>query len=162
MHSSHTGLLPFHDLPEAARTTHIFPYKQQISLISIGKLADAGFTSTFNDTSVVITNGKTTINGERDLQEGGVYYVNLPTSKHLALAPPSEKSCYIALNAYDMTTNRDLVQYLHRCAGCPVVSTCTRAIQAGYFVTWSGLTVKLVRKHLPKSLATTKGHLRAD
>ena len=58
-------------------------------------------------------NGKTTINGERDLQEGGKYYVNLPPSKQLALAPPSDKLCYIALNAYDMTTKRDLVQYFH-------------------------------------------------
>ena len=152
MHSSHTGLLPFHDLPEAARTTHIFPSMQQRALISVEKLADTGFTSTFNNTSVVIKNGKTTINGERDLQEGGLYYVNLPPSKQLALAPPSNQLCYIALNTYKMTTKRDLVQYLHRYAGCP-------AIQAGYFATWPGLTVELLRKHLLKSLATTKGHL---
>ena len=110
MHSTHTGLLPFHDLPEAARTTHIFPSMHQRALISVGQLVDAGFTSTFNDTSVVITNGTTTINREHDLQEGGLYYVNIPTSKQLDLAPPAEKSCYIALNVYDMTTKRDLVQ----------------------------------------------------
>ena len=123
MHSTHTGLLNFHDLSKAARTTHIFPSMQQQDLISVGQLADAGFTSTFNGTSVVITNGTTTINGERDLQEGGLYYVNLPPSKQLSLAPPEDKSCYIALNAYEMTTKRDLVQYLHHCAGCPFVST---------------------------------------
>ena len=162
MHSTHTGLLPFHDLPKAAHTTHIFPSRQQRALISVRQLADTGFTSTFNDTSVVIINGTTTINGDSDLQEGGLYYVNLPPSKQLALSPPAYKSCYIALNAYEMTTKRDLVQYLHCCAGFPVVSTWTRAIQAGYFATWPGLTVELVRKHLPKSLATTKGHLRAD
>ena len=96
---------------------------QQCALISVRKLPDTGFTSTFNDTSVVIKNGKTTINGERNLQEGGLYYANLPTSKQLALAPPSDQSCYIALNAYGMTTKRDLLQYLQRCAGSPVVST---------------------------------------
>ena len=85
MHYSHTGLLPFHDLLEAAHTTHIFPSMQQRALISVRQLADAGFTSTFNYTSVVITNGKTTINGERDLQEGGLYYVNPPPPKKLAL-----------------------------------------------------------------------------
>ena len=72
MHSTQTGLLTFHDLPEAARTIHIFPSMQQRALISVGQLADAGFTSTFNDTSIVITKGTTTINGERDLQEGGL------------------------------------------------------------------------------------------
>ena len=146
MHSSHTGLLTFHDLPEAARTTHIFPYMQQQALISVGQLADSGFTYTFNDTSVVITNRTTTINGERDLQEGGLYYVNLPPSKQLALVPPSDKFCYINLNAYDMTTKCNLFQYLHRCAGCPFVPTWTQAIQAGYFATWPGLTVGLVCK----------------
>ena len=90
MHSSHTGFLSFHDLPEAARTTHIFPSMQQQALISFGQLVDAGFTSTFNDTYIAITNGKTTINSERDLQEGGLYYVNLPTSKQLA--PPLPQS----------------------------------------------------------------------
>ena len=70
-----------------------------------------------NDTYVVITNGTTTINGERDLQEGGLHYVNPPPSKQLALAPPSDKSCYIALNAYDMNTKRDLVQYLQSLRG---------------------------------------------
>ena len=123
MHSSHTGILPFHDLPEAACTTHIFPSMQQRALISVRQLADAGFTSTFNDTSVVITNGKTTINGERDLHGRGLYYINLPPSKQIALAPPSNQSCYISLNAYDITTKCNLVQYLHRCAGCLVVST---------------------------------------
>ena len=104
-------------------------------------------------------NGKTTINGESDLNKGGLYYINLPPSKQLALTPTSYQSCYVDLNAYDMTTKRNLVQYLHRCAGCPNFSTWTRDIQAGYFATWPGLTVELLRKHLLKSLATTKGHL---
>ena len=61
-----------------------------------------------------------------------------------------------------MKTKADLVQYLHRAAFSPVVSTWTRAIDAGFFATWPGLTSDLVRKHLPKSLATAKGHLRQD
>eukprot|EP00957_Ditylum_brightwellii_P128002 9761882-Ditylum_brightwellii.AAC.1 len=41
----------------------------------------------------------------------------------------------------------------------PVSSTWKKAIRRGYFTTWPGLTEKLVQKHLPKSDATTKGHL---
>jgi hypothetical protein len=59
-----------------------------------------------------------------------------------------------------MTTKRDLIIYLHRAAFSPVVSTWTKAIDAGFFTTWPGLTSDLVRKHLPKSLATAKGHLK--
>ena len=61
-----------------------------------------------------------------------------------------------------MNTKADLVQYLHRCAFIPVVNTWTKAINAGFFATWTGLTSDLVRKHLPKSLTTAKGHLKQD
>ena len=61
-----------------------------------------------------------------------------------------------------MNSKAELVQYLHWCAFGPVVSTWTKAIDSGYFSTWPGLTSNLVRKHLPKLLATTKGHLKQD
>ena len=48
-----------------------------------------------------------------------------------------------------MKTKADLVQYLYRCAFSPVVHTWTKAINAGYFATWPGLTSELVHKHLP-------------
>jgi hypothetical protein len=59
-----------------------------------------------------------------------------------------------------MRTLRDLVIFLHRACFSPVVDTWCKAIDNGNFATWTGLTSKLVRKHLPKSMATAKGHLR--
>ena len=59
-----------------------------------------------------------------------------------------------------MSTKADLVQYLHRCAFSPVVHTWTKAIDAVFFTIWPSLTSELVRKHLPKLLATAKGHLK--
>ena len=61
-----------------------------------------------------------------------------------------------------MKTKAELVQYLHRCDFSPVVHTWTKDIDSGYFATWPGLTSKVVRKHPPKLLATTKGHLKQD
>jgi hypothetical protein len=40
-----------------------------------------------------------------------------------------------------------------------VPSTWITAINNGHFATWPGLTADLVRKHLPRSTATVKGHL---
>jgi hypothetical protein len=40
-----------------------------------------------------------------------------------------------------------------------VLDTWLKAIRAGHFATWPGLTEDLVRKHLPKELAKVKGHL---
>ena len=54
----------------------------------------------------------------------------------------------------------DIVQFLHRAAFSPVTSTWNQSIDACYFTTWTGLTPALVCKHLPKSLATAKGHMR--
>jgi hypothetical protein len=40
--------------------------------------------------------------------------------------------------------------------------TWIKAIEAGHFTTWPGLTADLVRKHLPKSIATTKATYEAS
>ena len=55
-----------------------------------------------------------------------------------------------------------ILQYLHGAAFSPVLKTWTKAIDAGFFTTWLGLTSDLVRKQLPKSLATAKCHLQQD
>ena len=57
-------------------------------------------------------------------------------------------------------TLKDLVVYLHQATFSPVPSTWIAAIDAGFFSTWPGLTSDLVRKHLPKSLSTAKGHMQ--
>jgi hypothetical protein len=62
-------------------------------------------------------------------------------------------------NVYDLHVKQELIEYLHACCFSPVPSTWKKAIRRGYFTTWPGLTEKLVQKHLPKSDATTKGHL---
>ena len=54
----------------------------------------------------------------------------------------------------------DLVQFLHRACFSLIVDTWCKAIDAGYFTTCPGLTSNLVRKHLPTSIETAKGHLR--
>ena len=48
---------------------------------------------------------------------------------------------------------------MHKACFSPVVSTWIHAIKQGHFATWPGLTAKAVTRHLPKSIATVKGHL---
>jgi hypothetical protein len=54
-----------------------------------------------------------------------------------------------------------LIDFLHRACFSPTMSTWTQAIEDNFFATWPGLTAEAVRKYLPKSLATAKGHLKA-
>ena len=89
----------------------------------------------------------------------GLYYIDL---QHLDPAPTTHLPQHSLFynNVHTLSTKSDIMQYLHRAAFSPVVSSWTTAITAGFFPTWPGLTAALVRKHLTKSIATAKGHLR--
>ena len=56
-------------------------------------------------------------------------------------------------------THVELARYLHAACFSPVTSTFVKAIRKGHFKTWPRLTSHLVEKHLPPSVATTKGHM---
>ena len=73
--------------------------------------------------------------------------------------PPSSP---FSNNIHTLSKKSDIVQYLHQSAFSPVVLTWTAAITSWFFTAFPGLTSDLVRKQLPKSLATAKGHLRQD
>jgi hypothetical protein len=58
---------------------------------------------------------------------------------------------------------QDIVQYLHQAAGSPVPSTWIKAIDAGFFTSHLAQShQQTCKKHLPKSLATAKGHLHQE
>ena len=59
-------------------------------------------------------------------------------------------------------TQHDLVRYLHAACFAPVPSTWTKAIRNNNFITWPGLTVDLVNRHLPPSIATVRGHVHRE
>ena len=56
----------------------------------------------------------------------------------------------------------NLAQYLHATCLSPPISTFIKAINNNNFVTWPGLTSKLMSKHLPKSTHTTLGHFKSE
>ena len=155
MQSTHMALLPFPQLPLATRRAHVFPVLQNKSLLSIGQFCDSNFTAVFHDGQVKLSNDNTTITGQLD-PSTGIYYIYLPEPPHVAPQALHPFAC----SAYEMKTKADIVQYLHQFSFSPVVHTWTKAIDAGYFTTWPGLTSELVCKHLPKLLATAKGHLK--
>jgi hypothetical protein len=56
-------------------------------------------------------------------------------------------------------TKTELAQYFHAACFSPSISTFVSATQQGFFLSWPGLTTKLIKKHLPPCIATAKGHL---
>ena len=124
----------------------MFPSLQNKALLSVIQFFDNEFRVLFNKDKVNVFKGDTSILGTRD-PKNGLYYIVLPT--------PTSPVRSEAHSAYGMMTKADLVHFLHRAVFSPVVLTWTKAIDAGYFTTWPGITSDLVRKHLPKSLKGT-------
>ena len=170
MRSSHTCLLPTPHISHAARKAHILPAMNNRALISFGQIYDDGFRVNFNEQFVLIRKGKLLLTGCRK-RNTSLYFFDFTTTHQTAssahqtsqaLATFPSPDTFSAHLVHEITTQKDFVQYLHCADFSPVLSTWIAAIDNGFFVTWPGLTSDLVRKHLPKSMATAKGHLRQE
>ena len=49
---------------------------------------------------------------------------------------------------------------LHAAAGYPVKDTWIAAINSGNYVSWPGLTSKVIQRHFPELDETQKGHMK--
>jgi hypothetical protein len=146
-------------LPLAARQAHIFPDLTNSALISIGQFCDNGNEARFTQHHVTIQNDDAIVlTGTRDAN--GLWVLNLKNDT--TIAPTNTTNQHAANNVHEHRSQKDIVKYLHQACCSPVPSTWIKAIDAGHFATWPDLTSNLLRKHLPKSIATTKGHLRQE
>jgi hypothetical protein len=155
--STHTATLnmpSLTSLPHAARQAHILLGLAQHSLLSVGQMCDSGCAVTFTATKVTVTNGESTIlTGLRD-KESSLW--RAPLEPNLPLEIGREHSAH---DMYEQKSIQDTITYLHACCFSPVPDTWLKAIQNGHFSTWPSVTVENVRKYLPKSDATSKGHM---
>jgi hypothetical protein len=152
--STHAATLNLPSLRHAARQAHILPGLVQHSILSVGQMFDSGCAVTFTATKVAVTNGATTIlSGQHD-KEPGMWRVPLGNSISTQASPE-----YYVHNVHEQKSIKDIITYLHACCFIPVQDTWLKAIQNGYFATWPAVTLEKVRKYLPKSDATAKGHM---
>jgi hypothetical protein len=143
--STHTAQLLFPKLPLAVLQAHVFPQLKNRALLSIGVLCDAGCTVTFDTTSVkIIYNNEIVLEGSR--VPPGLWTTHLKTP--------------LQANAtYSAPLKTTALQHLHASLFCPTTQTWIKAINNRHFTSWLPFTAREVRKHLPKSIATTLGHL---
>ena len=66
---------------------------------------------------------------------------------------------FFAQSVYECDNTKQLIQFYHATMGNPVLSTWCKAIDAGYFRGWPGLTSKRVRKYIKVSEPTEMGHM---
>jgi hypothetical protein len=128
-------------LPPAARAAHICPELKNGALISVGQLCDHGCTAFFTKTDVTIElNGSKIMHGTR-MPHNGMWMVNLSNT---AIRPPPQTHVpnvtHTCANIHTISTKRNLVTYFHKCCFSPTVSAWIAATDAGFFISWPGLT----------------------
>ena len=160
MQATHTAKLAIEHLPDEVRKAYLFSEMQDKCLLSLGQFCDNGYEVHLTMKEIFITHlsdPALSLKGHRD-PISKMWTVDI--TKPCPTESRVQTTRLMANNVYEYKKKKDIVTYLHRAAFSPVKSTWIQAIQAGFFTTWPGLTPALVDKHLNKSPATIKGHLR--
>jgi hypothetical protein len=170
--ASHQGSINFNttQLSDQARNAHILPNLKNASLISLGQLADDNCITILSKNNINIYKNNNInkhhtdqltnkiLSGPRNKSDG-LWDIILPTSQNLHSQTSLNTNHQINAIIRKDQTKQDLATYLHASAGFPSISTFTKAIKNGNFLTWPGIDTLSFTKHLPKSIPTTKGHL---
>ena len=146
------------------------------SLISLGQLCDDDcFALLGKHEMEILKNQKVILRGTRSNTGDGLWDIPIPqrpdpksTILKQILIQPECKEVKKLLKISNQTINviirkdkskQELARYLHACCFSPTTNTLLAAIKKNFLTTWPGLTVDLIRKHLPASTSTAKGHL---
>jgi hypothetical protein len=152
--STHTVILSLPGLPPSANKAHLFPSHFKHSLISVGHLYNHGCEVVFPAPIVTVRKGGTSLFvGWRD-RSSGLWRIDLTGQLTNTLSRPNA-----AKHVYEKHSISDTIAYLHAACFSHVKDTWIKAIAAGNFSGWHGLSVDNVRTYLAKADATVKGHL---
>ena len=67
------------------------------------------------------------------------------------------------LHIFELPSTENKIKYMHAAAVFPVKETWIRAVRAGNYTTWPGLSVKSIRKYCPDDAEETlKGNMRSQ
>jgi len=160
-------MLTKHNLRPAAREMNIVPGLHS-TLISVPKLADAGYTTVFNKAGAMIYDDHTTkisasnppvLDADR-CKNTGLWKLPLDDkTKETSTNPPTNE----AINAiFDLPSARQTFLWYHASAGFPAKEQFIKAVRNGNYATWPKLTVTLINKYMPDSDETAKGHLKGQ
>ena len=155
MHSTHQADLDIPNLPSPARTAHIFPHLASGSLLSIGKLCDAGCTALFNKSKLFIFyKGKIIMQGSR--QSNKLWTMDSKNNNQ------QQQQTRHSLNALiDTPTIAERIKFYHQSLWSPTLDTLSKAIKQGFLLTFPQFNMQQIKKYVPPTETTAKGHMRA-
>ena len=146
-------------LSKSATHGHVLDHLKNGSLISIGQLSNDDCAAIITKYHVqIIKNSHIIIKGTRNNTDG---LWNIPITPKPSTTPSGNHTQkHTVCSAINRSqTKSELTAFVHGTSFSPITSNLFCAIKQGHFTTWPGLTTKLISKHFPKSLATSKGHL---
>ena len=131
------------------------PGLQNHSLISIPQLFEAGCQVKFTKTKCIIEqDGKDLIRGIKN-NSNGLWYVPIINARK----QHTKSTTHQTNNVYHISTIPDTMKFLHQCLFSPTVDKLCKTIDNNKLIGFPNLTSKRVRKYLPESTATAKGHM---
>jgi hypothetical protein len=156
-----------HKLCPAAREMNIVP-GLHLTLVSVPKLADAGYTTVFSKKGAAIYDDHTTkITSDKPpvLEADRCNLTSLwklplhPEKTATNREPPHDEAINITFN---LPSARQNFLWYHAADRFPPKETFTKAICNGNYATWPKLTVQLIHKYMPDTDETAKGHLKGQ
>ncbi len=158
-----------HNLRMAAREMNIVPGLHS-TLVSIPKLADAGYKTVFNkngaaiydDYTKKITATSPPVLESKRCENTGMWKLDLNPAATLP-TPTGRAAPLKTINViFDLPSARETFLWYHASAGFPTKATFIDAVRNGNYSTWLKLTVTLINRYFPDSDKMIKGHLKGQ
>jgi hypothetical protein len=143
---------------------HVMPGFHE-NLVGIGPICDAKYSVLFTEDAVHILNptGTVVLTGWRKDTGHRLWRMSLLPDKEcvklLSGTHNVQRASLAAFSAYDLPSVEALVRYFHAAAGFPVRDTWLKAIKAGNYKSWPGLTLQNATRYCPVPVKTLKGHM---
>ena len=96
------------------------------------------------------------LSGTRNLKDG-LWDLHIPSSSSAAYNQNTLHQANAIISKDKSKTK--LAQYLYAAILYPALGTFIQTIKKGNFLSWPGIESISLKQHLPKSMATAKGHL---
>jgi hypothetical protein len=159
-----------HNLRIAAQEMNIVP-GLHLALVSIPKLANAGYTTVltkngvaiYNDNTTAITASNPPVLESNWCQHTGTWRLNLNPENPNTHSPDDQHAIPETINViFDLPSSCKTILWYHASAGFPPKKTSIDAVCNGNYATWPKLMVALINQYYPDSNKTVKGHLKGQ
>ncbi len=139
------------------------------ALVSVPKLANAGYTTVltkndaaiYNDNTTSITASNPPIFESNWCQHTGMWRLNLDPENPNTHSPDEQHVTLETINViFDLPSSCKTFLWYHASVGIPPKKTFIDAVLNRNFATWRKLTVTLINQYYPDSDKTVKGHLK--